>query len=102
VTTLPAWHLAACPSQVYNPYLLISKKRYAGLLWTKPDKWDKIDTKGIETVRRDNCLLVRGRLGAGRGGLIPHGNHQPCASWLQALSVHRHLPPTSSRRCGML
>ena len=44
--------------KVYNPYLLISKKRYAGLLWTKPDKWDKIDTKGIETVRRDNCLLV--------------------------------------------
>lgn len=46
--------------QVYNPYLLISKKRYAGLLWTKPEKWDKIDTKGIETVRRDNCLLVSG------------------------------------------
>ncbi|KAL4435029.1 hypothetical protein ABPG77_003854 [Micractinium sp. CCAP 211/92] len=45
--------------KVYNPYLLISKKRYAGLLWTKPEKWDKIDTKGIETVRRDNCLLVR-------------------------------------------
>jgi DNA polymerase delta subunit 1 len=48
----------ACWPQVYNPYLLISKKRYAGLLWTKPEKWDKIDTKGIETVRRDNCLLV--------------------------------------------
>ena len=45
--------------QVYNPYLLISKKRYAGLLWTTPDKWDKMDTKGIETVRRDNCALVR-------------------------------------------
>lgn len=45
--------------KVYNPYLLINKKRYAGLLWTQPDHWDKIDTKGIETVRRDNCLLVR-------------------------------------------
>ena len=45
--------------KVYNPYLLISKKRYAGLLWTRPDKWDKMDTKGIETVRRDNCALVR-------------------------------------------
>ncbi|KAK8845540.1 hypothetical protein IAR55_006255 [Kwoniella newhampshirensis] len=44
--------------KVYFPYLLISKKRYAGLYWTKPDKYDKMDTKGIETVRRDNCRLV--------------------------------------------
>ena len=43
----------------YFPYLLISKKRYAGLLWTDPRKYDKMDTKGIETVRRDNCALVR-------------------------------------------
>ncbi|XP_058756521.1 DNA polymerase delta catalytic subunit-like [Vicia villosa] len=45
--------------KIYYPYLLISKKRYAGLFWTKPDKFDKMDTKGIETVRRDNCLLVK-------------------------------------------
>ncbi|XP_021675936.2 DNA polymerase delta catalytic subunit isoform X2 [Hevea brasiliensis] len=45
--------------KVYYPYLLISKKRYAGLFWTNPDKFDKMDTKGIETVRRDNCLLVK-------------------------------------------
>ncbi|KAK6834682.1 DNA polymerase family B [Apiospora arundinis] len=45
--------------KVYYPYLLINKKRYAGLYWTKPEKFDKMDTKGIETVRRDNCLLVQ-------------------------------------------
>ena len=45
--------------KVYYPYLLINKKRYAGLYWTKPEKYDKMDTKGIETVRRDNCLLVQ-------------------------------------------
>lgn len=45
--------------KVYFPYLLMAKKRYAGLYWTRTDKWDKIDAKGIETVRRDNCLLVR-------------------------------------------
>lgn len=28
----------------------MNKKRYAGLYWTRPDKWDKLDTKGIETV----------------------------------------------------
>ncbi len=45
--------------KVYYPYLLINKKRYAGLFWTKPDKYDKLDAKGIESVRRDNCLLTK-------------------------------------------
>lgn len=45
--------------KVYYPYLLMNKKRYAGLMWTRPDKYDKMDTKGLETVRRDNCALVR-------------------------------------------
>ncbi|KAH9940939.1 DNA polymerase family B-domain-containing protein [Epithele typhae] len=44
--------------KVYFPYLLINKKRYAGLYWTKTEKYDKMDAKGIETVRRDNCRLV--------------------------------------------
>ena len=34
--------------KVYFPYLLISKKRYAGLYWTKTEKYDKMDSKGIE------------------------------------------------------
>lgn len=45
--------------KVYHPYLLMNKKRYAGLMWTNPKKYDKMDTKGLETVRRDNCALVR-------------------------------------------
>lgn len=45
--------------KVYFPYLLIAKKRYAGLYWTRPEKYDKMDCKGIETVRRDNCNLVK-------------------------------------------
>ena len=44
--------------KVYFPYLLINKKRYAGLYWTKPHVHDKMDAKGIETVRRDSCRLV--------------------------------------------
>ena len=43
---------------MYYPYLLISKKRYAGLYYTKPETYDKMDCKGIETVRRDNAPLV--------------------------------------------
>lgn len=45
--------------KVYYPYLLLTKKRYAGLLWTNPLKPDKKDCKGVESVRRDNCLLVQ-------------------------------------------
>ena len=44
--------------KIYFPYLLINKKRYAGLYYTNPQKYDKMDCKGIETVRRDNCELV--------------------------------------------
>ena len=48
--------------KVYAPLLLVSKKRYAGLIYTNPDVSkgpDKLDMKGLETVRRDNCALVR-------------------------------------------
>lgn len=44
--------------KVYFPYLLINKKRYAGLYFTRPEAYDKMDCKGIETVRRDNSPLV--------------------------------------------
>lgn len=43
----------------YYPYLLFSKKRYAGLMYTNPDKPDYIDAKGIQLVRRDNTQFVK-------------------------------------------
>lgn len=45
--------------KVYQPFLLMNKKRYAGLAWQTPEKPGKLDFKGIEVVRRDWCLLVR-------------------------------------------
>lgn len=33
--------------KVYYPYLLINKKRYAGLYYSRPEKYDKIDCKGV-------------------------------------------------------
>lgn len=45
--------------KVYFPYLLLKKKKYAGLLWTNPHKFDDKDCKGLEMVRRDNCLMAR-------------------------------------------
>ena len=44
---------------MYYPYLLINKKRYAGLYFSgSAEQYEKMDCKGIETVRRDNCPLV--------------------------------------------
>lgn len=48
--------------KAYQPYLLISKKHYAGYLHTSADGPGRIDAKGIETVRRDNCRLVQNLL----------------------------------------
>lgn len=44
--------------KIYFPYLLVAKKRYTGVIWTKPDTYDRIDFKGVEIVRRDNCKLI--------------------------------------------
>ncbi|XP_014118403.1 PREDICTED: DNA polymerase delta catalytic subunit, partial [Pseudopodoces humilis] len=43
--------------QVYLPYLLISKKRYAGLCFAGSAE-PRLDCKGLEAVRRDNCPLA--------------------------------------------
>ena len=43
--------------KVFAYLLLIAKKRYAGLLFTKPHAPDFVHCSGIESVRRDNCLL---------------------------------------------
>jgi hypothetical protein len=43
--------------KVYMNYLLVAKKRYAGLYFTRPHIHDKIDVKGLETKRRDPCLF---------------------------------------------
>ena len=45
--------------KVMYPFILYSKKRYASLFWTNPLKFDYIDFKGIQVVRRDNCVFVR-------------------------------------------
>lgn len=62
ITTLFQKPISLAFEKVYWPYLLIERKRYAGLFWTKPDKPDKLDTKGIETVRRDFCPLTTNTL----------------------------------------
>ena len=45
--------------KVMFPFVLYTKKRYASLVWTSPDAPDKVDFKGIQIVRRDNCHYVK-------------------------------------------
>lgn len=45
--------------KVYYSLISYSKKRYCGLLWTKVDKPDYIDYKGIAPVRRDTPKIVK-------------------------------------------
>ena len=45
--------------KVYYSLVSYSKKRYIGLLWTKTDKPDYIDYKGVAPVRRDTPKIVK-------------------------------------------
>lgn len=45
--------------KTYYPFLLFSKKRYCGGMYTTPHAMDKIDTKGIQMVRRGTIECVR-------------------------------------------
>ena len=44
--------------KVYYPYVILTKKRYFGLLWTSANCVPKKDVKGLATRRRDFCGLV--------------------------------------------
>jgi len=45
--------------KVYMPYILLTKKRYIGVLYTQPEKYDKIDKKGIVLKRRGNFNYMK-------------------------------------------
>lgn len=45
--------------KVFLPYLIINKKRYAGLKYTDIDKHEEhVSCSGLESARRDSCPLV--------------------------------------------
>ena len=83
--------------KVYFPYLLINKKRYAGLYWTTPDKWDKMDTKGIEVrtcwagelARRCSAALALARC------TLAHVSRRPSAATTAGSSS-----PSSTPACA--
>jgi DNA polymerase elongation subunit (family B) len=75
--------------KVYYYLILYSKKRYAGLMWTNLDKYDKIDCKGIQVVRRDNPLFVRKLLKKSLHSILVERNIDKCkqdiCDWLESI-----------------
>mmetsp|Transcript_20940 Transcript_20940/g.67436 ORF Transcript_20940/g.67436 Transcript_20940/m.67436 type:complete len:1107 (+) Transcript_20940:3-3323(+) len=67
----------------YHPYLLMNKKRYAGLLWTNTAKHDYMDCKGIETVRRDNCELVKDVVDTSLRNILIEGEPDKAISYVK-------------------
>ncbi|CCG81793.1 DNA polymerase [Taphrina deformans PYCC 5710] len=66
--------------KVLFPSLLQNRKRYAGLLWTNPEKPDEIDVKGIEVNRRDAVPLIGHVIGDIFKILFPHKNNDATGS----------------------
>ena len=82
----------------YYPYLLMNKKRYAGLLWTNTEKHDKMDCKGIETVRRDFCGLVKDVVETSLKAILIHKNPEMAVQYVKGQERHDiacHLPTAS-------
>ncbi|KAL0226875.1 hypothetical protein P9112_014199 [Eukaryota sp. TZLM1-RC] len=44
--------------KVFMPCMLFTKKRYCGIKYTSPSSIGVLESKGIETIRRDSCPLV--------------------------------------------
>ena len=88
--------MAMAWSLCHGSYLLMNKKRYAGLLWTSTTKYDKMDCKGIETVRRDNCLLTRDIVDKSIRAILIHKGAAHLTAG--APSVTHHSPHTARHR----
>ncbi|XP_032939927.1 DNA polymerase delta catalytic subunit [Catharus ustulatus] len=70
--------------KVYLPYLLISKKRYAGLCFPGGSEGaPKLDCKGLEAVRRDNCPLAANLVTACLRRILLHRDPQGAVAHAQ-------------------
>ena len=68
--------------KVYGAMLLLSKKRYGGLLFKPDHKWGTqppIDIKGLQSQRRDGCPLVRDLVRDCLTSILHTGSHVDAA-----------------------
>ncbi len=64
--------------------------RYAGLLWTKPEKHDYMDMKGIETARRDNCALTRDIVDTSLRAILINKDVETAIAYIKMQATRRH------------
>lgn len=70
--------------KVLWPYLLITKKRYAGGFYTRdPAVPDKVHQSGIESVRRDNSLYTAETVGSAIEKLMRERDSLAVLAWLR-------------------
>jgi DNA polymerase delta subunit 1 len=69
--------------KVYFPLILYTKKRYTGLMYTCVDHPDKLDAKGIQTVRRDNVAFLRHLLKKCLDIIMRDRNEQAAAEYMR-------------------
>jgi DNA polymerase elongation subunit (family B) len=69
--------------KVYSTMLLLSKKRYAGIKFTDDHVFGKtppVELKGVQSVRRDGCALVRELVGECLTSILGSGDITDAAS----------------------
>jgi DNA polymerase elongation subunit (family B) len=64
------------------PFLLLSKKRYVGMLYEEDPNKGKLKYMGLVLKRRDNCDLVKDVYGGVLDCLMNHTNIQPAIEFL--------------------
>ena len=64
------------------PFLLLSKKRYVGILYEEDPNKGKLKYMGLVLKRRDNCDLVKDVYGGVLDCLMNHTNIQPAIDFL--------------------
>lgn len=62
ISAINPWPVELELEKVYCPCCLQTKKRYVGYAYTEPKGPPKLDSKGIETIRRDQCPAVSNAL----------------------------------------
>ncbi|CAK9018846.1 DNA polymerase zeta catalytic subunit (Protein reversionless 3-like) (REV3-like) (hREV3) [Durusdinium trenchii] len=45
--------------KIYMPSMMVSKKRYCGMKFEHVDSTPKLESKGLENIRRDSCLIMQ-------------------------------------------